>query len=492
MPSPVPTNIGNPTPSGNLRPPQNTMLSAPAEERSANQPSNSGSSQSGSKSNNSLNNDEASVTKASNDWQATTGAAQGWVADPPTTTKVPGAWGGSENNVRGTTDWNNNGGGSNGWSAPNNQAQGSQKAANNTGWNNGRDDGGWSAPQNQSQGSQQAINNGGQNIANHSSQPQTGWDKVNSSGNGNGNDSWNNNKSSQQPGGAEQAQQNTWDSGNGAADGDGNQKPVWNDSQPNHGQEWGGNNGNNDAGQNFGNNLAFSQNTRKKSSLKSKHSNNAPSTAHGFVQSGNAAIAPLNPYLATGPSMPVPLQPKPYWSIWKPEPEPNANGPLQESDVAEGPIYSVPAETAQRQMMSHQVLMSKPTKYVHRTSRPMYIDTHDNPYAAFTFHYKSRGAHLYVLGRRKLTNLSDALEKLLGVSLGHSEYDEKQRLDRLSKEELIQEVMKAKVCWSIEIYFKLIRTSLTPVADEHWFTGQLFCLDRNVQRTRVGENRHAK
>ena len=393
MPSPVP---------GSLRSPPNAMLPALAEKPSANQSSNSGSSQSGSKSNNSRTNDGASVTKSNNDWQATTGAAQGSVADPPDTSKVPGAWGGPDNNVQGTTDWNNNAGGNNGWSAPNNQAQGSQKAADSNGWNNGRDDSGWSAPQHQAQGSQQATsnsgwnNNGGQNNANHSSQPQTGWDNVNTSGNGNGNDSSNNNNSLQQTSGAEQAKQNTWDSGNGAADGDDNGKRAWNESQPSHGQDWGVNNGHNDAVQNFGNGPSFSQGARKKSSLKSKHSNKAPSTARGFLQSKPAAMASLNPYLATGPSMPVPLQPKPYWSIWKPEPEPNANAPVRESEVAEGPIYSVPAEIAQRQMMSHQILNSKPTQYVHRTSRPMYIDTHDNPYAAFTFHYRSKGTLLCV------------------------------------------------------------------------------------------------
>ena len=434
MPSPIPANFGNPPGPGSRRSPKNTMLPAPAGEPSANQSSNSGSSESGSKSNNSSNNDGASVIKANNDWQATAGAAQGWGADPPTTSQVPDAWGGSENNARGTTDWNNNGSDNNGWSAPNNQAQGSQKAASNHGWNNGGDRNGWSAsnhqaqvsqtaasnngwnnggdvsgfptPHNQAQGSQQPASNSGwensrgQNNANQSSQHQTGWGNANASGSGNGNDGWNNNNnnSPQQNAGAQQAQQNTWGSENIAADGNANQKPAWNDSQPNHGQVGGANNGNNDAGQNSSNGPAFSERARKKSSLKSKNPNKAPSTAHGFVQSAAAGMAPLNPYLATGPSMPMPLQPKPYWSIWKPEPEPNAKAPVQESEVAEGPIYNVPAEIAQRQMMSHQVLISKPTKYVHRTSRPKYINTHDNPYAAFIFYYRSKGTVLFLKG----------------------------------------------------------------------------------------------
>lgn len=430
MPSSVPASFGNPAVPGSLRSPKNTMLPAPAEKPSVNQSSHSGSSESGSKRDDSSNQDGASVTKANNDWQATAGAAPGWGADPLTNSKVPGDWGSSGNNAQGTTDWNNNSGDTNGWSAPNNQAQGNQKDASANGWNNGADENGWSAPNNQAQGSQKPTsnnewnnggndngwsvphnqaqgsqqaasnsgwnNNGGQNNANHSSQQQTSWDNGNASGNGNGNDGWNNNNSPQQTSGAEQAQQNTWGSGNGAADGNGNQKPEWNDSQPNHGQAWGANNGNNNAGQNFGNGPATSEGAKKKSSLKSKHSNKAPSTAHGFVQPATAGVTPLNPYLATGPSMPMPLQPKPYWSIWKPEPESNANAPVRGSEAAEGPIYSVPAEIAQRQMMSHQVLMSKPTKYVHRTSRPKYIDTHDNPYAAFTFHYRSKGTLLYV------------------------------------------------------------------------------------------------
>ena len=64
---------------------------------------------------------------------------------------------------------------------------------------------------------------------------------------------------------------------------------------------------------------------------------------------------------------------------------------------AEGPIYSVPEDTAQRLMMSHQVQIGEPSPYMHKMSRPKYMDTHERPYAAFTFYYRSKGTTLDVV-----------------------------------------------------------------------------------------------
>lgn len=370
MPQPVPVAFGNPTKSGNVQSPSNRILPPPVEKSSPSDSNNSESSQSGSKSNASRNNDAVNVHNANDNWQAATSGAQDWATDVPKTPKVPGAWGGSENNLQGAADCNNNGGQSNGGAAQNNGAQGNHKVDSNREWNNG----------------------GAQNNAGHPPPPQNGWDNANTAGNGNGNGDWNNNNGSQQQtGGAQFAQQNTWNDGNGAGNGDQNQDTGWNENQPTQVQDWGANDGNNNAGQGFGNPVPAFERPKSKPSLKSKHSNKAPSTAPGVAPLANAGMAPWSQSLATGSSMPMKLQAKPYWSIWKPEPESGVNGFPPKPEVAEGPIYNVPTEAAQRHMMSHQVLIGKPATYMHKTSRPKYMDTHENPYAAFIFNYRSKG-----------------------------------------------------------------------------------------------------
>ena len=124
----------------------------------------------------------------------------------------------------------------------------------------------------------------------------------------------------------------------------------------------------------------------------SKHSSKVQSVAQGFVPSADAGMPAVNPYLANNPLAPMPLQPKPYWNIWKADTEEEQSS-IEESEVTEGPVYSVPREIAQRQILSHQVLLGKPMVYMHKVSAPRYMDTHENPYAAFTFHYRSKGTY---------------------------------------------------------------------------------------------------
>ena len=413
MPSPVPVAFGNPTVSGDIQSPRNKILPPPAEK-----PSSSESDSSGSNRNASRNND------ANDNWQAATSGAQDWATDVPKTPKVPGAWAGSENNAQGAPEWNNNGGETNGRAAQNNGAQGNQNNDSNNGWNNGGAQNNASHPTEPQNGRDNAntAGNGNQNgdwNSKNGGQQQSGWDNANAASNGNGNGDWNNNNGSpQQTGGAELAQQDTWDAGIGAANGNGNQNTRWNENQPAQAQDWGATHENNNAGQAFENPVPAFERPKSKSSVKTKYTNKAPSMAPGFAPSVNAGMAPLNPYLATGPSMPMKLQPKPYWSIWKSGPESGENVPFSEPEVAEGPIYNVPTETAQRHMMSHQVLIGKPAKYVHKTSRPKYMDTHENPYAAFIFNYRSKGTLLRVRREFEANMSARGPRETAGVQLG--------------------------------------------------------------------------
>lgn len=132
-------------------------------------------------------------------------------------------------------------------------------------------------------------------------------------------------------------------------------------------------------------------------------------------------------------SITTPPKPKPYWSKWR---NPNANAEAEmEAEAAlcpeepeEEPVYSIPAEIAHRNMMSHQVRPGRPAAYTHKRNRPKYIDTHESPYAVFLFKYRDK----------------EIIERMLQTTITEPVVDEKARLASLSKQELIDELVKTK------------------------------------------------
>lgn len=131
-------------------------------------------------------------------------------------------------------------------------------------------------------------------------------------------------------------------------------------------------------------------------------------------------------------SISTPPKPKPYWSKWR-----NLNTIAEaemEEDRApspeelEEPVYSIPAEVAHRNMMSHQVRPGRPAAYTHRRNKPKYMDTHESPYAVFLFKYRDK----------------EIIERMLNTTITEPEVDEKARLASLSKQELIDQLMKTK------------------------------------------------
>lgn len=144
-----------------------------------------------------------------------------------------------------------------------------------------------------------------------------------------------------------------------------------------------------------------------------------------------AARIPLTFSISTQP------KPKPYWSTWR-NPCTIAGAEIEQErapspEEPEEPVYSIPAEVAQRNMMSHQVRPGRPAAYTHKKNKPKYMDTHENPYAVFCFKYRDK----------------KILEHMLQTTIAEPDVDEKARLASLSKQELIDELVKTKLKLSV-------------------------------------------
>lgn len=84
-------------------------------------------------------------------------------------------------------------------------------------------------------------------------------------------------------------------------------------------------------------------------------------------------------------------KPKPYWAFWRQSNEVESkkinSNPANEPAY---PLYPVPLEIALQKKTTHQVHVNQPAPYYHKTSSPMYMDSFENPYAVFVFHYRSK------------------------------------------------------------------------------------------------------
>ena len=150
--------------------------------------------------------------------------------------------------------------------------------------------------------------------------------------------------------------------------------------------------------------------------------------------SGFASIAPSAGRKIPTPaqtSIPVPREPlvKPYWSSWRrsisQEEKPTEN---VGSGLAEAPIYTLSEDLIDRNKTTHQIRPNYPVQYSHKISRPRYMDSFEQPYAVFVFKYRDK----------------ETIESMLNGFVIEPEVDEKTRLSRLPKEQLVEEVLKAK------------------------------------------------
>ena len=165
--------------------------------------------------------------------------------------------------------------------------------------------------------------------------------------------------------------------------------------------------------------------TVKKASMPGAWASPVTSPNQGEPKPVAAQVAPTY-------SIPTPPKPKPYWSKWR-NPDTTAEAELEADqepspEELEEPIYSIPAEVAQRNMMSHQVRPGRPAAYTHKRNKPKYMDTHESPYAVFLFKYRDK----------------EIIEQMLKTTITEPEVEEKARLASLSKHELIDELIKTK------------------------------------------------
>ncbi|KAI9798909.1 MAG: hypothetical protein M1833_004412 [Piccolia ochrophora] len=124
---------------------------------------------------------------------------------------------------------------------------------------------------------------------------------------------------------------------------------------------------------------------------------------------------------------------KPYWKRWSQLGTIAAGKGTKKDERAyiadEPPLYVIPEETAMASKTSHQVQVGKTARYLEPTTiKPIYLDDMDAPYAVFVFKYRSR----------------ECLEKLLNISIDEDLGARKQRLKSMSKDEIIEEMLKHK------------------------------------------------
>ena len=156
-------------------------------------------------------------------------------------------------------------------------------------------------------------------------------------------------------------------------------------------------------------------------------------------QQGSLRDQPANAAKATFATI------KPYWAKWHDTQTLKADEP-----AIEEPSFTVTEDFVKETSTFHQIKPGKPHVYSHRIHRPVYIDKHEEPYAVFVFKYRPKGT-TYSLSfdtlvkERSLTSVVEVIEQILGSPLSDGFDDVKSRLSSLSKEELVEELVKAKV-----------------------------------------------
>ncbi|KAK6439237.1 hypothetical protein LTR95_004552 [Oleoguttula sp. CCFEE 5521] len=194
--------------------------------------------------------------------------------------------------------------------------------------------------------------------------------------------------------------------------------------------DWGGDNGNkNDGiGDGWGDNNAAPKsksNTGNAWGSGSQH----PSQAARSVRSA-ATAATYDPQAHI----------KPYWVDWQ-KPQATSTGDNQSGfrretarEVYNYPAPPVPTVSANdKRDASHGVHVGRGAEYSHKTYRPAYIDAMDEPYAVFTFKYRSRERLEQILGRRIEKECARVEEEV-----------QKGTLLAMPKEELVKQLMAMK------------------------------------------------
>ncbi|KAI9809020.1 MAG: hypothetical protein M1825_002309 [Sarcosagium campestre] len=81
---------------------------------------------------------------------------------------------------------------------------------------------------------------------------------------------------------------------------------------------------------------------------------------------------------------------KTYWNKWDDATKPGASRSEGVFVAEEPPPYILTEEVAESKFISHQIQPGKGAKYSHHLKRPVYMDSFEEPYAVFVFHYRTK------------------------------------------------------------------------------------------------------
>ncbi|KAH0362824.1 hypothetical protein KCU65_g7795, partial [Aureobasidium melanogenum] len=124
------------------------------------------------------------------------------------------------------------------------------------------------------------------------------------------------------------------------------------------------------------------------------------------------------------------INPKPYWNDWNKRPTLSSYRPARALYVApEEPMPLVPKQTARAKHVEHQVKTGKGAPYLHLCARPEYLDSMQQPYAVFTFKYRSK----------------KVIEKKFKIEIKEEGKALKAKLADMSKDELADELFKLRM-----------------------------------------------
>jgi hypothetical protein len=124
------------------------------------------------------------------------------------------------------------------------------------------------------------------------------------------------------------------------------------------------------------------------------------------------------------------VNPKSYWNDWNKRPSIPSSRPTRNLGLApEEPLPLVPKQAARAKHVEHQVKTGKGAQYLHLCARPEYLDSMKQPYAVFTFKYRSKRF----------------IEKKFKIEIKEEGKALKAKLVDMSKDELAEELFRLRV-----------------------------------------------
>ncbi|KAG9548570.1 hypothetical protein KCU79_g14847, partial [Aureobasidium melanogenum] len=124
------------------------------------------------------------------------------------------------------------------------------------------------------------------------------------------------------------------------------------------------------------------------------------------------------------------ITPKSYWNDWNKRPTLSSYRPARALYIApEEPMPLVPKQAARARHVEHQVKTGKGAPYLHLCARPEYLDSMQQPYAVFTFKYRSK----------------KVIEKKFKIEIKEEGKALKAKLADMSKDELADELFKLRM-----------------------------------------------